>query len=147
VQASSMVAESLRLFREIGYTRGIGAALTALGRIARQQDNLERAVVCLSESIQVHREEAFRAGVVECLEALAGTIVQRASDESAGAAARREQARIAARLFGAAEALREVIGVPVSPADRPGYERDQAAARAVLGASSLASAWAEGRVT
>jgi DNA-binding CsgD family transcriptional regulator/tetratricopeptide (TPR) repeat protein len=145
-RATAAVDESLRLFREIGYTRGIGAALTALGRIARRQGRLGRATVCLAESIQVHREEAFRAGVVECLEALAGTIVQRAGNTS-GAAARREQVLAAARLFGAAEALRDLIGLPVSPADRPGYDQDVASMRAVLGRSALAEACAEGRST
>jgi non-specific serine/threonine protein kinase len=144
--ATAAVDESLRLFREVGYTRGIGAALTALGRIARRQGRLGRATVCLAESIQVHREEAFRAGVVECLEALAGTIVQRAGGTVRGDA-RREQVRDAARLFGAAEALREAIGLPVSPADRPGYDQDVASMRGVLGRSSLAQAWAAGRST
>ena len=39
----------------------------------------------------------------------------------------------AARLFGAAEALREGIGAPIPGTWRPGYEKDVAVARIALG--------------
>jgi DNA-binding NarL/FixJ family response regulator len=48
-------------------------------------------------------------------------------------------------LFGAAETLRESIGSPVPPADRSGYDADQAALRANLDTPSLEAAWAAGR--
>jgi hypothetical protein len=57
----------------------------------------------------------------------------------------------AARLFGVAEALREILGVPVLrhslsiPALRGTYERDVAAIRAALGAEACGAAWAAGR--
>ena len=51
----------------------------------------------------------------------------------------------AARLWGAAEALREAMGVPIPPVYRAGFERSVAATRLLLGEKAFAAAWAEGR--
>ena len=51
----------------------------------------------------------------------------------------------AARLLGAAEALRENCGVPVTPMERVDYEPAMVAARADLGERTFTSAWTEGR--
>jgi ATP/maltotriose-dependent transcriptional regulator MalT len=51
----------------------------------------------------------------------------------------------AARLWGAAEALRETIGTPLPPVYRPTYERSVTVARAQLGEKPFAIAWAKGR--
>jgi hypothetical protein len=55
------------------------------------------------------------------------------------------QSERAARLFGAAEALREAIGTPLPPADRAEHDRSVAAVRTALGEEAFAAAWAEGR--
>jgi hypothetical protein len=57
----------------------------------------------------------------------------------------RGEAEQAARLFGAAEALREAILARLSPASRAAYERHVAAARAGLEAARFVDAWAAGR--
>jgi hypothetical protein len=51
----------------------------------------------------------------------------------------------AARLFGAAEALREFTRIPLPPVNRPNYERAVAAARAPLDDKAWVAAWVEGR--
>jgi predicted ATPase/DNA-binding CsgD family transcriptional regulator len=51
----------------------------------------------------------------------------------------------AARLWGAAESLREATGVPLPPVYRADYELWVAAARAQSGEQAFAAAWAEGR--
>ena len=51
----------------------------------------------------------------------------------------------AARLWGAAESLREAIGTPLPPIERDTYEGSVAAARNHLGEKTFAAAWAEGR--
>jgi predicted ATPase/class 3 adenylate cyclase len=53
----------------------------------------------------------------------------------------------AARLWGAAEALRDALGTPIPPAYRVDYERSVAAARTQLGEQAFAVEWAEGRAT
>ena len=50
-----------------------------------------------------------------------------------------------ARLWGAAESLREAYGVPLPPLYRTGYERAVAAARTHLGEQVFDAAWAQGR--
>ena len=50
-----------------------------------------------------------------------------------------------ARLFGAAERLRQDIGCIIQATDRDHYNRDLAAARAALDAGSFDETWAEGR--
>jgi hypothetical protein len=48
-------------------------------------------------------------------------------------------------LFGAAEALRQALGVPIHPPYVPEYERAVGALRAALGDSEFGAAWAAGR--
>jgi len=60
----------------------------------------------------------------------------------AGAAAEPTKA---ARLFGAAESLRDVVGVAIWPVRREIYEQGQAAVREQLGGVGFDAAWAEGR--
>jgi DNA-binding CsgD family transcriptional regulator len=70
-------------------------------------------------------------------------LAQVAAQEPAGATT--GDALWAARLWGAAESLREAIGRPMPPVYRAEYERSVAAARAQLGEKAFAAAWAEGR--
>ena len=51
----------------------------------------------------------------------------------------------AARLWGAAEELREAIGAPMYPVSRASYEQAMALARTKLGEQPFRAAWAEGR--
>jgi hypothetical protein len=60
-------------------------------------------------------------------------------------AANERQPTRAARLFGAAEALREEAEIPLPAVDRAGYEECIAAARRALGDGRFAAAWAAGR--
>jgi hypothetical protein len=64
----------------------------------------------------------------------------------AGCAAIQDQHERGARLFGAAEALREVIGMQIhfSP-NRALYEQQVDMVRAHLNPTTMATAWAEGR--
>jgi hypothetical protein len=57
-----------------------------------------------------------------------------------------EGALRAARLYGAAAALRKAINSPLPPFDRPAYERNLAAARRCLDEGAWTAAWAEGQV-
>jgi hypothetical protein len=51
----------------------------------------------------------------------------------------------AARLLGAAEALRESLGVDLAPAERETHEETAAAVRAALGEEQFSDAWRLGR--
>ena len=86
----------------------------------------------LKEGLALNREIGNWAYGVYCLEGFAGL---------AGA---RGQGVRAARLWGAAEALRMIIGAPPTPETRPYYERSMAAARAQLGEAAWEAAFAQG---
>jgi DNA-binding CsgD family transcriptional regulator len=81
----------------------------------------------------LYRAENNTVGVIACLNGLAGVAAAQ------GATVR------AARAWGMAEALRNAVGVPISPVERANYERSVTAAHARLGEKAFASAWAEGR--
>ena len=51
----------------------------------------------------------------------------------------------AARLFGAAEGLRQAMGALLPPVHRAEHDRSVAAVRTALGEGAFAAAWAEGR--
>jgi hypothetical protein len=63
----------------------------------------------------------------------------------AGVAAADGQPERVARLLGTAEALRETIGAPMSPADQAQVERVVAAARAQYDEAMWQAAWNAGR--
>jgi non-specific serine/threonine protein kinase len=72
-------------------------------------------------------------GVAECLEARAAMAIEATEPERA------------ARLLGAAEAIRREIGAPVPPVERPDHEDLILTAKAALGATNFAHAWASGQ--
>jgi hypothetical protein len=99
----------------------------------RRGDN-GRAAALLGEALLISRDIGAREVVAIVLETLAW--VTAASD----------QAELAARLGGAAEALREVIGAPVPPDERADHEQAMQAMRQALGEAGFAAAWAAGRM-
>ena len=77
-----------------------------------------------------------RLGIANSLEGLAAVVA------ALGASLR------AARIWGAAERLRAEIGSPLPPIYRPCYEREVAAARAVLGDdAAFDHAWQDGHAS
>jgi predicted ATPase/DNA-binding XRE family transcriptional regulator len=129
--AQTYYAESLAAFRELGQ-RDIAHVYLALGRLARTQGDTTQARTYYTQSLALFREFMDKQRFPECLEDIAGL---------SGAA----QPASAARLFGAAEAVRESAGIPLPPIRRPAYERDLAAARAQLDQVAWETAWAAGR--
>jgi hypothetical protein len=81
----------------------------------------------------VPREQNDRGGIAASLEGLAA--VNRAPGQPGRAV----------RLLGAAEALREWVGVPLPPTEQANYELLVAAIHAALGEEAFAAAWAAGR--
>jgi non-specific serine/threonine protein kinase len=132
-RAAALFEESLALCRELGDKWGIGHSLRNLGFVAIDLSDHSRASELLKEGLTLYKELGVKSSIAECLEGLA---------EGAGA---QEQMERAARLYGAAEAMREAVGVPIQPSDRPGYDRSVVAVRAGLGEEAFAKAWEEGR--
>ncbi len=130
VQAS--LEESVAICRESGDDWALSLALRNLGIAALKQGDYEQAAAWVGESVLALQEPAGALGMVN-LDLLAAAVSLLGDHEWA------------TRLFGAAEAVRETVGVPVIPSIRADYDRGLAAARAGLGGTTFAAAWAEGK--
>jgi DNA-binding CsgD family transcriptional regulator len=121
------------MFRELGNKRGIATCLqqSALWLLLAKGD--------FSAARILHEESFATASALGdpwltafCLE---GWALMAAQGERAWAA----------RLWGAAESLRERCGVPLTPLERADYEPAVAAVRTQLGARAFEAVWTEGR--
>jgi DNA-binding CsgD family transcriptional regulator/tetratricopeptide (TPR) repeat protein len=132
-RAKTLAMESLALAREIRDDWRLSIYVGWVGLLAVWSgDEHDLAEGFLKEALALDRELGNWAYGAYCLEAFAGS-----------AEARGQEAR-AARLWGAAEALRTSIGAPLPPDTRLLYERSVAAARAQLGETAWEAAFAEG---
>jgi len=128
-RAAKLLEESLALFRGLDHTWGISHTLTRLGNLACEAGEDARAEELYAESLDLVRRWGLSFDAAASLEGLARV------------AAMQGQPARAVRLCAAAEAVREDVGVPLSPANRAGHERTVAAARTTLGEDEFAAAW------
>jgi predicted ATPase/Tfp pilus assembly protein PilF len=131
--ARVLFEESLAIRQELGDRRGAASSLLNLGIIAHEQGDYASARSLYRESLAILRDLGDKWRVLYLLEAFAALRVVEDEPEQA------------ARLFGAAEALREAIGAPMPPPECPKYERNVEAARAKLEEERFTAAWAGGR--
>jgi predicted ATPase len=132
-QAVVLLEESLELFPKLGDKKNRALSLIALGNIAFEQGNYGRTAALGAQSLRLCRDLGYKWGMAAGLEVLAAV------------AGVQSQSERAARLFGAAMALREIIGATLPPDEHPAYERTLAATRAQLDEATFAAAWAEGQ--
>ena len=128
--------EALAIYRELGDTRGIVMCHIGLGLTELARGNHEGAALLFEETLRLVRSVGEMLAVAYGLLGLAG------------ADAARAQPVRAARLWGAAEALREEISAALSHWDLYGYDYEGrvSAARNMLGdEGAWEGAWAEGR--
>jgi tetratricopeptide (TPR) repeat protein len=131
-QAGSLYEESLNIMRDQGGRSDIPALLHNMGYVALAEHDYERAWELLNESLALQQEMGNKQGISECLTGFAAL---------AGAQGYPQRA---ARLFGAAEALRLAINAYMWPAERVEWERHIAIARAQLEEATWEAAWQEG---
>ena len=129
----SLLEESVRLSREVGSRHSTAESLSLLARAVSVHGDHTAASALYEESLAIGRDLNNAWLIVPCLDGLASL------------AARQDEFVRAARLWGAAEVLRELVGMHIAPIERADYEQRVAAARAKLGAESFASSWAQGR--
>jgi predicted ATPase/class 3 adenylate cyclase len=125
--------EAAELYRERGNRGHLQYALDNLGWAALVRGNLQQAEVLHRESLALSRQLGDKLVAAEALEGLA-----------CSASARGEAERVA-RLFGAAEALREAVGYKQEPREHALREPYLVAARPRLSKARWNVAWAEGR--
>lgn len=131
---AELTRESLALWRALDSKPRIAHALHSLGMARLRLGDVPRAVSHLRESLTLFQEVDDRGGIAMCLEGAAALLA------AAG------QPGTAARLLGAAEALRERLGVPLLPTDRADYDHAVEQAQAGMDEQSFRSAWAAGRL-
>ncbi len=130
--ARSLYEEGLETFREVGDRWGIGGSLADLGNLARDRENYDVAESLYRESMGIFQTLGHKRGIARVLECFACC-----------AAARRLPAR-SLRLAGAAAALRQTIGAPLTPSEQAKLERGLEPARQMLTNSTGATVWFEG---
>ena len=132
-RAERLLGRSLALWRELGSTgTQTQGALHQLGHVALARGDAARADGLFRESLTLARAQGNKRHVATALAGLACV------------AAATGQPETAARLFGAAGALRRAVGAALSPADRIAHRRAEARARAAAGAAAFAAARAAG---
>ena len=136
--------EGLRISRDVGDKRGIGASYKDLARFALLAGDVGRAAELVRMSITICEELGDRWFISNCLYVLAGVKRAQGASPPAGAPSQRDDLEAAARLFGAAAALREQSGVAVFPEIRR-FDHDLELLRAALGETAFAQATREGR--
>jgi predicted ATPase/DNA-binding CsgD family transcriptional regulator len=173
-EARATIEAGLNLFRELGHKPGMAQAFNSMGELMRIHGDLEGAQAAYEACLRVVREtgekrrEAMSLNNLGCVTMHRGD-VQRAKqlfrnalskrlevghDKRgsvtnilflAGAIAATGDPERAARLFGAAKALLEPMGVGLEPGDQPEYDRDLAVVRAQIDDATFQMCWQEGR--
>jgi predicted ATPase/class 3 adenylate cyclase len=132
-QSTTLFEEAATLLRERGRRGGLEFAVDNLGWAALLGKDYERAKALHEESLVLCRELGDKLIASESLEGLAC------------AAGGKGDAERAARLFGAAEALREAIGYLQTPRESALRKPFLEAARAFIEDEAWQEAWREGR--
>ena len=170
--AESLLVESFDLFRDLGDPWGAALVRCQQGVVAQAQGNHDHAAACFDEALGVFRERQDWRYVAATLGHLGKLALARGDERGArmayrealalstelgdktgiawevmgmaGVAGLEGQAEQAARLLGAAEALRDQIGARLAPYEWAIHDRIQATVRQALGPSAFAAAWARG---
>ena len=130
--AQALYEQGLVIFRELGDRWGIAGTLADLGSLAREQRNYPRGHSLYRESIKIFQELEHKRGIARLLECFACS------------AAAQLQAERSLRLAGAAAALRQNIGAPLTPAEQAKLEASLHLARQALSNTVGVAAWLEG---
>jgi predicted ATPase/class 3 adenylate cyclase len=172
--AASLLIEARALFRGLGGESGpeVPTALW-LAEVAQAQDDLERAQQLYDEVLAEARARGDGHAVAHALRELARlrrmqsdpdqplTLLRESAallvplkdvrcahiclEDFAGVLSEHNRPTDAARLFGAAAALRELVGKPLTRAQIMTHDRDVATVKHQLDPASFIAAWAEGR--
>ncbi|MFL5656303.1 MAG: LuxR C-terminal-related transcriptional regulator [Ktedonobacteraceae bacterium] len=162
--ADSLFRESLLVYQELKDQHGISYASYGLGRVALTRHNYDQARRLFEESASIQRRVGDKWALAYSLEGLARAAFFQGEDTEslqllddtramasclegwAGMVVRQGEVGWAAQLWGAAEALRESVAVPIPQVERTNYENAIATARTHLGEQAFVTAWAQGRM-
>ena len=120
------------LFQELGDRHRLNMVRSELAHIDRYEGRLDKAEAAYRETILGWKRLGHRAAIAHQLESFAFI------------AQAREDGQRAARLYAAAEALRESVGIPMTPSEKVEYDAEIARLRAGMDEKAFAAAWSEG---
>jgi predicted ATPase len=132
-EALSRFEASIPVFTELGDKHRITMAYSEIGHVERRQGHFKQAKLNYHKTLLEWQRLGHRAAIAHELECLA--MIAKAEEEE----------RRAATLFGAAEGLRELIGLPMTPIERVEYEREVNDLHSNMEETSFRKAWSEGR--
>jgi predicted ATPase len=132
-RAKELALESVKIFRTSENRRGLPSAVLNLARVHQAEGDLATAYERMLESLAGARDGGDRHAIADNLESIAQLWVADRRFERA------------ARLFGAAEVLREAYGQSIHPLGQADHEQAVMKAREVLGDEAFRSAQASGR--
>jgi tetratricopeptide (TPR) repeat protein len=173
-EALTIAEQGLSIFRELGYKPGMAQALNSIGELMRIYGDDQGAQAAYEECLLLVRETGEKRREAMMLNNMGCVMMHRADVQHAkhlftcaltkrlevghdrrgsitntlflaGAIAATGDLERAARLFGAAKALLEPMGVSLEPGDLPEHERDLMYVRTRLDAKTFETCWNEGR--
>jgi predicted ATPase len=130
--ARTLYEQGLAMFRQLDDPWGIAGTLADLGSLSREEGNYRPAHSLYQESIRIFQQLDHKRGIARLLECFA-----------CSAAAQCEAER-SLRLAGAAAALRQNIGAPLTPAEKTTLETSLYRSRQALINTACSAAWSEG---
>jgi predicted ATPase/DNA-binding CsgD family transcriptional regulator len=131
--AEAAFGECLEISRTHGDRSRAAYAMRGLAAVALQRRRAEDAQARYAEGLRASRDVDFKMVTAACLEGLGHVAVAQGRHDAA------------ARWMGAADALRESLGLRPMPVDAAAHEHAVAAARRALGDRTFAAASARGR--
>ena len=132
-KASRFYTEALDIARADSNLVTVVTVLANLSEVALRQQDYPRARQLGIESLVLAHQIGFRMAVAHQLEVIAR--IENLEGDAAGAA----------RLYGAAEALREAIEFPIPPRERPDHNASIETIRGGLAEDDFEAAWTSGR--
>ena len=136
-KAHTRLSQSLTLFRELGNRSGIARSLSQLGDVAAGQQDWAKARLLYEESLAEAQEASDTVEIASGLERVAYIVVAGGTSLV--------NVLWAAQLWGAAEAMREMMGAPIPPVERATYDERVVAARSSIGKRIFSAYWVQGR--
>ena len=132
-EARARFEAGLPVFEEFKDRQRILMLRSELAHLERKQGHISEAKKLYRETLQEWQELGYRAAIAHQLECFA-MLAKAAEDEQR-----------AARIFGAAEALREKINIPMQPMERMEYDHEVKELRDGMNTEDFAKYWTEGR--
>jgi predicted ATPase/DNA-binding SARP family transcriptional activator len=132
-KAAELSKQAYGLFETLEDAEGMAFALVNQGFAALSEGRHDRAVELLREALRRLAELEFKDVIGYCFEGLAAVLALTGRAEEAS------------KLLGAAEVLRESLGVGLAPAEQATHDKTVAAVQGSLGEGRFSAAWRQGR--